>query len=425
MASAQRKLSAAAGSHGIDAGQHGPGRTPSRRVALLGIVLVSLNLRAAATSVPPILDRIGQSFPVGTTAQSLLGTLPLLCFAAFGILTPGINRHLGLERSLILAMVLVTLGELARAGMSQSVDVFILWSVLCLAGMGMANVLVPPAVTHYFPDRVGLVSAIFQTLIVVSASVPSLVAVPATDSFGWRAFIGSWGVLGFAAALPWLLLPKTSGRSGAGGGLAASQLAREPVAWAVMIVFAGGPLVLYSLIAWLPKIVVETRGVSASTAAIMLSAFNAIGLIHSFVVPNILARMRAPYLVVVFAVACMVIGPLGLAFMPGSAWPWILISGFAAMLLNVGLTLVTMRCRTEAAVTSLSSFVQSGGYLLSVIGPLAMGALHSATGGWGAACGFLAVLGLVVLVAGVKATRPVFLDDAAAEVSTTPPTGSP
>lgn len=271
--------------------------------------------------------------------------------------------------------------------------------------------LVPGAVKHYFPDRIGLVSGIFQVLIVISASVPSLIAVQATEAVGWRVFVSTWGLLGVAAALPWLALRSTGVEARPTKQAASVNLMGSTTAWAVMLVFSTGPMILYALIAWLPTLVTDTRGVSAGTAATMLSAFNAIGLIHSFVVPNILDRMKHPYLVIVFAALCAIAGPLGLAYAPGSAWPWILITGLAAMFLNIGLTLVTMRCRTEGGVTALSSFVQSGGYLIAAAAPLAMGALHTATGAWIAPCWFLAAIGVLALLAGIPATRAVYFDE--------------
>ncbi|WP_331299700.1 CynX/NimT family MFS transporter [Methylobacterium oryzae] len=381
----------------------------SRIAPLLGIILVSLNLRAAATSVPPILSRVTESFPVTPATQSLLGTLPLLCFALFGILTPWLSRRIGLERSLIIAMVLVASGEIGRAGLSHSASTFIVLSVLCLGGMGMANVLVPPAVKLYFPDRIGLVGGIFQTLIVVSASVPSMIAVPASDALGWRAFVGIWGVLGALAVFPWLPLTRAPEVT-ASRPVSALQVARWPGAWAIMLVFSIGPLLLYSMIAWLPQMVTETKGVSLTTAATMLSVFNAIGLFHSFAVPNILARMKYPLVVVLLAALSIVCGALGLAYVPGSAWPWVLVIGLGAMLLNVGLTLVTMRCRTGEATTVLSGFVQSAGYLVSAVGPLTIGALRGATGGWMAPCWFLAGTALVAVAAGIPAARKGYLD---------------
>lgn len=65
-------------------------------LALAGTVLVALGLRAAVVSLPPIYDRIAQSFPAGLGAQGPMGSLPLLCFAPFGIFATRVTRGFGL-----------------------------------------------------------------------------------------------------------------------------------------------------------------------------------------------------------------------------------------------------------------------------------------------------------------------------------------
>ena len=60
----------------------------------------------------------------------------------------------------------------------------------------------------------------------------------------------------------------------------------------------------------------------------------------------------------------------------------------------------------------LSSFVQSGGYLVAGIGPVAVGYLHVATVSWIAPCWFMAAAGLVAASAAIFALRPVFIEDA-------------
>ena len=49
------------------------------------------------------------------------------------------------------------------------------------------------------------------------------------------------------------------------------------------------------------------------------------------------------------------------------------------------LTLIGLRSRTPQGTAALSGFTQSLGYLMAVVGPFAVGALHDATGGWTAA----------------------------------------
>jgi MFS transporter, CP family, cyanate transporter len=58
------------------------------------------------------------------------------------------------------------------------------------------------------------------------------------------------------------------------------------------------------------------------------------------------------------------------------------------------LTMIVLRSGTIDLTASLSTHVQSIGYLLAAAGPLAMGALHDATGSWTAS-----ILVLIVLIA--------------------------
>ena len=86
-----------------------------RVLAVVGIVLVALNLRAAVSALPPIYQQIGESFTLTTTAIGVLGMLPTLSFAVFGALAPRFVHRTGIEQALLLAMGLVCAGELARA----------------------------------------------------------------------------------------------------------------------------------------------------------------------------------------------------------------------------------------------------------------------------------------------------------------------
>ena len=49
------------------------------------------------------------------------------------------------------------------------------------------------------PDRVGLLTGTYVTLMSISASVPPLIAAPLAESAGWRVTIGAWAVLAVGA----------------------------------------------------------------------------------------------------------------------------------------------------------------------------------------------------------------------------------
>ena len=83
-------------------------------VALVGVVLVSLNLRTAVTSLSPLLGVIDAEIGLGTGGMGLLGMVPTAMFALWGVLTPIALRRMGLEALTVLAMAAAASGQVVR-----------------------------------------------------------------------------------------------------------------------------------------------------------------------------------------------------------------------------------------------------------------------------------------------------------------------
>ena len=65
--------------------------------------------------------------------------------------------------------------------------------------MAMANVLLPSLVRLHFPDRIGLVTALYTTALAVGLTAAFVLTVPIADAFGgWRYGLGIWAVAGGA-----------------------------------------------------------------------------------------------------------------------------------------------------------------------------------------------------------------------------------
>jgi CP family cyanate transporter-like MFS transporter len=83
-------------------------------------------------------------------------------------------------------------------------------------------------------------------------------------------------------------------------------------------------------------------------------------------------------------VSFAMVGLAGAAFAPlGGAAAWVLLLGLgqgAGLGLAIYFTLA--RAPDPVASASLSAFAQGGGYLVAAAGPLAVGFLHTVTGGW-------------------------------------------
>ena len=59
-----------------------------------------------------------------------------------------------------------------------------------------------------------------------------------------------------------------------------------------------------------------------------------------------------------------------------------MLAGTAGGTFPLALTMIGLRTRTPAATASLSAFAQSTGYVIAGSGPVLVGVLHDATGGW-------------------------------------------
>ena len=427
-----------------------------RVLVLAGILLVALTLRTAVTVVPPLVSTINSDVPFNAATIGLLGMLPTAAFGVFGFLTPYVIRWASLERLIILAMAVAVVGQVVRVFV-PSTALFLLFSVLALAGMGAGNVLLPPLVKKYFPDRVGLLTALYVTLISVGTALPAQLAVPVADAAGWRWSLGLWAGVNVVAALPWLAaMAKSPGpvasdsrpgvqasRPGAPASLpespatmlppmeskgsaakaaavpAAKRLNpwRSPMALGLALMFGCTSLNTYSMFAWLPQILADA-GLDRSGAGSMLALFAGVGLPLSLLVPLFAGRMPNPFPMIMVFLACFIAGYLGLLLAPATlTWLWVSLAGLGPGTFPLALLLINLRTRTHAGAGALSGFSQGVGYLVACLGPLLFGILHQSTGRWLASFLFLFATLAVLVGGGFIISKPRFIED---EHATTP-----
>ena len=366
---------------------------------------------------PPIVSLVEVDIALSGVALGLLGMLPPLCFALFGILTPIITRRLSLERVLVLSLVALAIGHAARGGAS-SFPWFITASVVTFAGLGVANVILPPLVKKYFPDRIGLVTSIYVTVVSLSALVPPLVAVPVADAAGWRVSLGLWGVLTLFALVPWVMMIVRYRRGPDDPPVEeadASILRRiwgSSIAWAIAVVFAMSSLNAYAMFAWLPQLLIDRAGVTPTEAGIMLALYAAMGFPCAVIIPALTARLKNVGGLVYLGVVFFVAGDLGLLLLPGTlTWLWVGLAGLGPLFFPLALVLINLRTRTHEGAVALSGFVQSVGYLIGAVGPLAVALLYDLTADWTWPLLFLLATALLVTIAGPVINRRHMLED--------------
>ncbi|MEP7019948.1 MAG: MFS transporter [Pseudonocardiales bacterium] len=381
---------------------------------LTALVLTGLSMRTAVTSVGAVLDDLQADLHAGSGIAGLITTLPVICFAALGALTPRLSHRFGAHRLLVASLLLMTVGMVLRAVVG-SIWPFLLLSVLALSGGAISNVLMPSLVKRHFPDHIGRMTALYTTALAIGLTASAGLTVPIGRlGDGWRLGLGSWALLSAVAVLPWLpLLRRDRPDRCAERGLSARGLVHSRTAWAVTIFFAFQSLQAYISFGWFAKFL-HAHGLSTSTAGWLVALVAAVSIPVSMIVPSI-SPTRHRLLIVVLS-ACTLASYIGLAVAPvGGAWVWMALNGIGGGTFPISLTMIGLRTRTAETTAALSAFVQSIGYVIAGTGPLLFGVLYGITGGWALPLALLTVAMVITFVSGWIAARPTCVDDELAE----------
>lgn len=393
---------------------------------------MALSLRTAVSVVPPLLGELRGGLGFSASTIGLLAMLPPLLFAVFGLLTPALIRRFGLEKVLVASVLLAVAGQLVRATSGQ-VWPFLGWSAVALAGYGIGNVVLPPLVKKYFPDRVALVTAGYVTLLSVGTAISPQFAVPVATLSSWRVSIGMWAVVSLAVLLPWgaqalrdrrdrpkIVQLRSSVGLSAPGTLPAVHAAvqklvpwRSPVAWGLAIFLAGNSAQTYVYFTWLPPYL-SGQGLDAATAGSALAYFAILGLPVSLLVPLLVPRMRNPILAISVFALFWAAGHLGLYLSPmDGTWLWVTLSGLGQGTFATALLMVNLRSRTTHGSSVLSGFSQGVGYAGAGLVPLVFGTIHDSTGSWTLSFAMLGVCLVVMMVGALMINPRRYIEDSA------------
>ncbi|MCS0635141.1 MFS transporter [Streptomyces sp. LP05-1] len=378
---------------------------------LVGIVLASLNMRAALASVSPLLGEISASFGLSSTAGSLVTSVPVLFLGVGSLVAPGLARRFGSEPVLLGALALLAAGILVRV--LPSVYALYGGGVLVGTAIALLNVLMPGLIKRDFPDRAASMTSVYTGSMITGATVVAAASVPLEQAFGgsWQASLAFWSLLAAVAAVAWLpqvLIAR--GRTGHEVRVAPAtgtrSVWRSALAWQVTLFMGLQSLWSYVLIAWMPTIFTD-HGMSRSTAGVIFAFNNLVQVAGAFLVPLLAGRMRGQRPLVALVTALVAGGYVGLMVAPVSgAWLWAGVLGIGqGGAVGLALTLIVLRSGDALTAARLSGMAQTIGYLLAAAGPLAAGAVHQATGDWTVPLALVLVVCATALVIGLLAAR--------------------
>ncbi len=377
-----------------------------RALLIAGILLIATSLRVTFTGAAPLLDAIRTDYALTTAQTGLLTTLPLLAFALISPLAAGLARRIGMERSLLIALLLIIAGIALRSLPSAA----LLFGGTAVIGCGIAlgNVLLPGLIKRDFPGQVAKLTGAYSLTMGAAAALGSALVVPvALSGAGWHGALLMLMVFPLLALLLWLpqWRQRPAGSLSGSRALQSRGIWRSTLAWQVTLFLGINSLIYYVIIGWLPAIL-QSHGYSETEAGSLHGLLQLATAAPGIVVPLILLRLKDQRGVAGLSALMCAVSSAGLWFMPDLAVMWTLIFGFgsgATMIL--GLTFIGLRASSAHQAAALSGMAQSVGYLLAACGPPLMGKIHDANGDWRIpllACGLVSV---VMAICGILAGR--------------------
>ncbi|MEA9985455.1 MULTISPECIES: CynX/NimT family MFS transporter [Subtercola] len=389
---------------------------------LVGIVLIGFILRGPIIAVAPITGILRADLGLTAAEVGLLTSLPVLCFALVTPLASFFVGRGGANFSTTVAIIGVGIGSIVRS--SGGVEAAFVGTVIMGGFITIGNVVVPVLIRRDVPpQRVGIVTGAYTSALNVSSMITSLATAPLAEAFGWHVALLAW--LGFVviAAGGWMFAvgPRAAFRFGPVAPLietgavdtvvidtgridlrptSAAEEARRPRTWRsasallLALAFSGQAFAYYGLTAWFPSILVQELGFTVTAAGSSSSVFQIAAVVGALGVPLLSQRIGVPRtfaLVAALWLSC----PIGLLLAPSSWLAWGFFGGVAQ---GGGITIVFMLI-VQLAVSGthargLSAMIQGTGYALGATAPTLIGAVHDATGAWGAP---LAVVGIGTL----------------------------
>ena len=335
------------------------------------IFLVSLNLRPTIAAVGPVLAQMGTDLAWGEGVQGVLTAIPLIAFAAVSPLVTFLARRIGIDMSILLALLCIAAGDAIRS-FGGGVGIW-LGTVVFASAIAVGNVLVPVIAKRDYAGHVAMATGVYSGCITAGSATAGLLSAPLAQMWGgWRALLAFWSVPPLVVAALWALRILHNRKvviASVGGTIETSDTGdiddigdRSTTANAQNPHSAQRPACSTQ----------SSHGVFARVLRRPMTWY----------VTAFMGLQSSAFYAALTAIAPMRIAGLGMLLLPHLMPVWAFVGGCAqGASLVVALALIALRGRDSAETVVLSGVAQSFGYLIASLGPLMFGVLVQATGG--------------------------------------------
>ena len=355
-----------------------------KKYLVFGLIILGIVLRIPFTTLDPIFNVIAHSLNVPISSLGFLTTVPLIMFAICSFIIPSIAQKFELKSIFTYSLILMTLGSFIR--LFNIVGLYIGTAFIGIA-IAFLNVLLPAAVTEYFPNDVGKYTSVYVSAMTLSMTLCNSVVVPITNWLSWKGTIIILSFIILISLIYWFPSLKMKNLNmnmnninvnNDSEFISIKKIWTNKRAW-ILLIFSGlQSFIFYVFLTWLPTIMIE-YGVSPSTAGIISGIYSLIGLPFSIFLPAMVVKMKKNIrkIMLMFLCILLVLGSIMLFYKTSNLCYWCIIVLFLGCPLGAlypyEMTIFSEKASSSKASASITGMAQTGGYVLAAIGPVVFG----------------------------------------------------
>ncbi|WNM07591.1 MFS transporter [Komagataeibacter nataicola] len=214
-------------------------------------------LRTGIASLSPILDQIKRTLAITNAELGLLTTLPVLCMGGLSPLGHMLERRLGLKRSMIMALALLTIVLLLRLD-GGSYGVLLFTAVGVGVGVGVGDAIIRPLLSGFikgeFASRAPEAMSVYAASMGVGSAVAAFATPRISDATGsWPLGLAFWALPTALAGFCWILWREDIAASARSAAQPSLTISRSGIL-GLTLFFGLQAGINYAAIAWLPSL---------------------------------------------------------------------------------------------------------------------------------------------------------------------------
>ena len=372
---------------------------------ILGVIFLSLILRTPITSVGAILGPLKSILDINNTVAGFITTIPLIAFAIFSPMVAKLSNKAGLEKTLLLAVVTISIGLALRFYINTYV--FFLTTFIIGVGITVGNVLLPGLVKKYYPEKLGLMTGFYAVVMNVGAAVAAGISYPILstniggEKFSTGLAVNIWIVIAVINIIIYAAMSKNNN---------ASEVKDEhekvhgyfkySKMWTIMLSMGLQSALFYCSVSWFAEIMIS-KDFTPETAGLLLSISQFAQFPSTFIVPILADKIHNKLIIPVVITIGYLVSLVGMLYTSGN---FVLMLTFIIIFALAGggsfsyvMYLFSVKSRNESEAADISGLAQSGGYLLAAVFPPLLGYIRDISD-WNKALYVLILTAAVLLV---------------------------